>query len=81
MDTARKFGMNVVLLVVLLVAGIAFSFGGELVADDSPQPPQRPTGLVVSTQPGLLTVLVDWDDVPVPPITRCTGDWQDPATG
>ena len=38
-----------------------WSAGSPARADDSP--PSRPTGLAVSTQPGSLSVSVDWDDV------------------
>ena len=63
--SARRYGLYIVLLAAVVVAVVGLWADGEGVfADDSTDPPQRPTELQVSTEPGSLEVSVDWDDTP-----------------
>ena len=49
-------------LAVALLLVLSQARGGSALANDGTQPPAKPAGLSVSTEPGSLAASVDWDD-------------------
>ena len=56
-------GLTALLLILLAASTVIWTGSSPASAQDGSEPPAKPTGLSATTEPGLLDVALDWNDV------------------